>query len=139
GRVRGMDSSGGPSRALPWEQTTTLSPRRIWPIVAVRPTVEVAPIVSDANQRPAVSRNDDVRTCSENSVDGAALEAELAQVGSTQYCLRLLESLRERRLHAASFSITCWSRRFAKEARVGKPGRAGSFTKRSRSTQATRA
>jgi len=78
----------------------------------------VTPIVGDANQRPAVSRNDDVRTCTENSVDRAALEAELAQVGSAQYRFGLLKSLREHRLHATIFPITCPGRRFAATAIV---------------------
>src|SRR5262245_48689408 len=91
-----------------WEQTT-LSSGRIWPIVAVRPAVEVTPIVGDANQRPAVTRNDDVRTCTENSVDRAALEAELAQVGPAQYSFGLLKSLGEHRLHATIFPVTCCS------------------------------
>ena len=49
-------------------------------VTAVRAALHELEVVADANERPAVSRQRHNRKGTENGIDGAALEAELAEV-----------------------------------------------------------
>ncbi len=64
--------------------------------VAVSGALEQLQVVGDLHARPAVPGPDDDRERTEDSVDGAPLEAELAQIGAGEQRVGVTQPLRKR-------------------------------------------
>src|SRR5437879_2065291 len=79
----------------------TVRPYRAHPVAAERVVLDELEVLLGADEGAGVAGESDDGQCPEDGVDGSALEAELAQVGSVQECSRSGEKLSGRRMAAS--------------------------------------